>query len=446
MPMSTGWLRLFAIFTRNWIEPSPQPQLNAGKVIAMTAASELDPLFVHASPRSGSTYFFNVLRRNEHLMCFNEAINDAIGYWGKHSTAKLSKRRKWDTNHLFLDRDDFVEVVEGWDAVRDLYPPSPRFQDYVPANGILSSSLRAYLAGLIDFARTQQKRPALCETHSRGRAGALRDAFGGFHIAQYRDPLNQFGSFYRPLSEAGETYFLVFPLMELGISGHHPLYSLVPEAWRVPILPWPADDPAQRWASTIEYLSMVTSPRPDTLERLFRWHLFSWVLSNLAAISHSDFILDIDRAHDDSEYRNSVIDALSSEIGAAPDFSDLKKFSRYYEFESFDVAAVCSQVESTIKQALSDRRLDEAVRTLRTEPPTVPAAAAVELLIKKICTSLAAMEASVDRRRVTVEDWKIIAEKNHRIWFKPGFRAIAQTVYPLAEPIVRAARRAGIWN
>jgi hypothetical protein len=30
------------------------------------------PIFVHASMRSGSTYFFNVLRRNSSLMCFNE--------------------------------------------------------------------------------------------------------------------------------------------------------------------------------------------------------------------------------------------------------------------------------------------------------------------------------------------------------------------------------------
>jgi len=412
----------------------------------MTAASALDPIFVHASPRSGSTFFFNVLRRNRSLMCFNEAINDAIGYWGKYSTAQLSKRRKWDPNHLFLDQDDFVEVVQAWDAIRNLYPPSPRFQNYVPANGTLPPNLRIYLSGLIDFARIQGKRPAICEIYSRGRAGALRDAFGGFHIAQYRDPLSQFGSFYKPLAEASETYFLVFPLMELGISGNHPLYLLIPETWRVPVLPWPADDAAQRWASTVKYLSLVTSPRMDTPEKLFRWHLFSWVFGNLAAISYSDFILDTDRLYDDHEYRNSVIDGLTPELGAPPDFNGLNKFSRYYEFEAFDTAIICNQVESITREALSSGQLDEAVRTLRPKPPTIPVARAVELLIKKIHASLASMEASAKRRRISVEDWKVIAEKNRRIWFRPGLRVIAQTVYPLAEPIVRAARRAGIWN
>jgi hypothetical protein len=38
--------------------------------------SELDLISVQALMRSGSTYFFNVLRRNPSLMCVNEAIMD----------------------------------------------------------------------------------------------------------------------------------------------------------------------------------------------------------------------------------------------------------------------------------------------------------------------------------------------------------------------------------
>src|ERR1700730_6419377 len=44
-------------------------------IFAMTTrTSEFDPVFVHASARSGSTYVFGVLRRYQTLMCFNEAI------------------------------------------------------------------------------------------------------------------------------------------------------------------------------------------------------------------------------------------------------------------------------------------------------------------------------------------------------------------------------------
>src|SRR5664280_1350027 len=118
----------------------------------MTVASEFDPIFVHASPRSGSTYFFNVLRRNESLLCFNEAIMD-----GKRDYGRLKKTeerdllrveaQKWDVNHHFLEREDFEEFIDAWDSVMHLCPEFPSFHDYLPPNGVLSKDLSAYLAG-----------------------------------------------------------------------------------------------------------------------------------------------------------------------------------------------------------------------------------------------------------------------------------------------------------
>ena len=173
----------------------------------MKIASELSPIFVHASPRSGSTYFFNVLRRDNSLMCFNESIIDVFSYYSKKDIAGLKVAQKWNVNHDFLQRDDFHEIIAAWDAVMHLYPPFPSFQNYLPSGGQIPSNLQAYLDGLMQFARDRGKRPVFCEIYSRGRAGALRGAFGGFHIAQYRDPLSQFGSFVRPLLEGGEWGF-----------------------------------------------------------------------------------------------------------------------------------------------------------------------------------------------------------------------------------------------
>ena len=226
----------------------------------MKIASELAPIFVHASPRSGSTYFFNALRRDNSLMCFNESIIDVFSYYDKEDLAGLKAAQKWNVNHDFLQRDDFAEIIAAWDAVMHLYPAFPSFQNYLPSGGQIPSNLLAYLHGLMQFARDSGKRPVFCEIHSRGRAGALRSAFGGFHIAQYRDPLSQFGSFVRPLLEGGEWGFLTFPLMELGISGAHQLYRLVPERWRPPVLPWPEDNRAKRWSSSVQYISMVAAP------------------------------------------------------------------------------------------------------------------------------------------------------------------------------------------
>lgn len=402
----------------------------------------LTPIFVHASPRSGSTYFFNVLRRNKSLMCFNEAIIDVFGRYGKRGVARFKAAQKWNVNHHFLQRDDFDEFVEAWDDVMHFYPASPSFQQYLPPQGVLPTDLRTYLAAVMRYAQSRGRRPVLCEIHSRGRAGALRDAFAGFHIAQYRDPLSQFGSFVRPMFEGGEWGFLTFPLMELGISGEHPLYRLVPEDWRVPVLPWPADDHARRWASAVQYMAMVAASDAKSIERLLRWHLFSWTLSNLAAISYSDFVLDIDKAYEDVKYRKSVIDTLASECGIEIDLVDLTKFSRYHEFEGVDIAAVCDQVESAIRRALEDHRFAGAICILGKQPSKIAPADAVELLLAKLRTSLASMTASTDRRHVSVKEWRSIFEKHRVIWFNPHLRFAAQCAYPFVAPIARVVRRA----
>ena len=377
-------------------------------------------------------------------MCFNESIIDVFSYYSKKDIAGLKVAQKWNVNHDFLQRDDFHEIIAAWDAVMHLYPPFPSFQNYLPSGGQIPSNLQAYLDGLMQFARDSGKRPVFCEIYSRGRAGALRSAFGGFHIAQYRDPLSQFGSFVRPLLEGGEWGFLTFPLMELGISGAHPLYRLVPERWRPPVLPWPEDNRAKRWSSGVQYISMVAAPDSETLEKAMRWHLFSWFLSNLAALTYADLTLDIDRAHDDVGYEHDFIDRLASKCKVTVNFRDITKFPRYYDFDSLDVAQLCDQVKSTMREAVFDGRIDNAVRALGAQPPILSAAAAAEILLLKLDSSLAAMAASTDLCRISEKNWKAVTAKHRTIWFNPGVRVLAERLYPFAAPLARAARRTKI--
>lgn len=405
--------------------------------------SPFDPVFVHASMRSGSTYFFQVLRRNVSLMCFNEAIS--------YGTGRFQEQKKWqfeaqksDMNHQFLDRNDFAEFVEARNAVIHLYPEFPEFHEYLPPTGALPVELRNYLSALMGYAASKNKRPVLCEIYSRGRAGALRGAFDGFHVAQFRNPLSQFGSFVRLVIEQGWWGFLAFPLRELGISGSHPLYKIIPEPWRLPILPWPRESRARRWATDIQYNALAASPRPEGIGNVFRWHMFSWLLSNLAALSYSDVALDIDRVHDDAEHAAFVSGIIERKIGGTlPDFSDIQKFDRYYEFELFDTAAVCDQVASAVRNALKDGRLDAALGSLGTQPLVTPAPAAVEILLEKMQESLAAM-ASVERRHISAAEWTATAQKHQKMWFNPSIRWIAEHTYPIAAPAVRVARWAGL--
>jgi len=415
----------------------------------MNPISKFDPIFVHASPRSGSTYFFNVLRRNPSLMCFNEAIMDGKRDYARFKDPRERERfrrdaAKWNVNHHFLDRDEFDEFIEAWDDVMYLCPEFPSFKDYLPANGVMQADLKAYLLALMDYARARNKLPVLCEINSRGRVGALREAFGGYHIAQYRDPLSQFGSFMRGLVDAGGWGFLVTPVTELGASADHPLFRLIPEEWRPRVRPWRAENRAEFWSSAAHYTIAAASEGPDGIENLFRWHMFSWLLCNLAAVSYSDLIIDIDRVYADTGHREAIARQLAEPLGQAPDFSDIKKFDRFYAFESFDVAAVCAQVGATVKAALADGRLDAAIRGLSSKPPVVKTESAVAILDAKIESSLAAMAASSNRRTMSAGEWRETARRNRRIWFNPGIRWVAEHMYPVVAPIVRTVRRAGV--
>jgi hypothetical protein len=404
----------------------------------------LKPIFVHASPRSGSTYIFNVLRRMGPLLCFDEPISDDFTYFGKNEFIGRVARGQWNWSHSFLERYSQAEFVDAWDNVMHLYPPAPAFRDYVPQGGVLPNELRRYLSALINYASMNGKRAALCEIYSRGRVGALRDTFGGFHVAQFRDPLCQFGSSFRALQEFGAWIFIITPLRELGLSGEKPLYSIIPEGWRVPALPWPAEDRAQRWATTEQHLSMILSSDPSTLEKVFRWHLLSWFLHNLAAIVHSDFVLDIDKAHDDLEYREFARDIFHTEIGVAPDFTDLTKFPRYYGFEGVDIVRLCDEIVTAINNAQDNGQLEAAIASLGRGRPTVSSIVAINTLRTKLDDALAQMASTDNLIYVTNDDWKSIVRRHRHVWANPQLRSVMRHIYPVALPIVQAARTIGL--
>ena len=387
-----------------------------------------------------------MLRRIDSLLCFNEAINDEFSKNSKSNYVRSRDAFGYVAKgqrrvHYFLQQDGKAEFIDAWDNIIHLYPPVPAFRDYVPAGGLLPTELQRYLGAVIEYAVVNGKRPALCEIFSRGRAGALRDAFGGFHIAQIRDPVSQFGSSFRTLEEVGGITFMLIPILELGVSGNNPLYLLVPEHWRVPVRPWPARDPAQRWASTQQYRSAIMSPRPDALETVFRSHLLSWFLNNVVSIIHSDFVLDIDKAFDDASYRESVRDILRSELGVAPELSDITKFSRYYRFDGVDMNRICGEVTDFVFAAQSDGSLQAALDTLSRASQRVPTSAAIELLGEKLEAALSESASSACAHRVSAVDWEAIVQRNRRFWNDPRLLRLMQSIFPFVFPVVQATRR-----
>jgi hypothetical protein len=62
-------------FTSTRTRGLPSNALECRGSVEMKTRPEHDPIFVHASPRSGSTYFFNVLRRNHFFCCVSRKLS-----------------------------------------------------------------------------------------------------------------------------------------------------------------------------------------------------------------------------------------------------------------------------------------------------------------------------------------------------------------------------------
>ena len=253
----------------------------------MTRASPPRPLFVHASPRGGSTYIFNVLRRLPPLVCFNEPFNDQFGLELTKTTIAYHKE-PWDTNHEFLEKPAHHEYIAAWDEVMPRYRHGTGVRGYLPRAGVLPDEQRAYLASFFDYAASIGKRLALCEILSLGRVGAIRDAFGGYHVAQLRDPLSQWGAIFRQVEGYQAWPLLVLCLLQISQNRDEPLYRLIPDAGALPAGPWPAADRWERWGTVLEHVKVVKTAAPAGLEKAFRWHMRAWLLNNTAALAYAD--------------------------------------------------------------------------------------------------------------------------------------------------------------
>ena len=228
----------------------------------------------------------------------------------------------------------------------------PAFNDYLPPKGVLSPELFTYRRP--DELRGRRVAAGAVRDQLRGRAGTLRSAFGRFHVAQYRDPLSQFGSFVRAWSTS---WGFGYPVQNWPPAAPS---ALSPGARSLAHPRFALADCEPRAVQAKTPAIMRKSRRGKTIEAVPLAHVFR-VLNNLAAISYSDMTLDIDKAHDDTDYRASIIDKLAADRhGPRP--RRHQKFDRYYEFRSFDVEAVCNQVVRR-SEFIDDGRLDAALRT-----------------------------------------------------------------------------------
>lgn len=341
-----------------------------------------EPIFIHGSARTGSTFVYNALRKDKSLMVFNEAIID-----GKRDYMDLPKT--WEhsegwVNQAFLGTEpDYVEFLEAREAFA-LCPEYPSFQGF-------TFELYRYIAALIRAAQDRGRRPVFCEINSRPLARRLKLAFGGHHVTQVRNPVSQFGSFVRALIEGKTWGFLAQPIMELAY--YPPEYS----RWPVPVYRRNVSSRGAHWRSDARYIAFAARQKP---EDLFRWHFLSWAINNSRAMEVSDAVLDIDNP--------------SQCLPVPVDWTGYKRFDRFYSFD-FSYSNVIEEVLSA--------------RAFMGDPYMAAAYATVDL--------------SGKWETVSDSDWRELQRSARKLWHNPVVGWAAGLAYPIVAPIGRRLRIMG---
>jgi hypothetical protein len=269
---------------------------------------DADPLFIHAWWRSGSTYVWSKLRENESLVCYYEPLHErnaclAIEKLEAPADAKISRelRHPIQSKNYFSEYEPLVRS----DTLR--FSPSLAYDRFLLRPDDEYEELRIYIEGLLKAAADAKRVPVLCFCRSQMRSAWIKKAFGGTHVAQIRNPADQWASFHV------EPYFRDKMLaIALNLRQLHPAAFAHIEAFER-FARYMSKHPA----SVVERLFDTFVTEKDALAVF----LIIWLASALQAISFADFVLDIDRLSHDLQWRKTA-EQWFARIGCRVDFLD----------------------------------------------------------------------------------------------------------------------------
>jgi hypothetical protein len=276
-----------------------------------------DPIFIHAWWRSGSTYVWSRLRENESCRCYFEPLNPSIAELKLTTVQQLPDID--DTRnfrHPPLKTHHFAEYAELLGSATLGYSPDLAYDRYLLRPGHSDQRLQDYLSRLISSAAAADRRPVLCFCRSQMRSAWMKETFGGRHLAQIRNPADQWASFKSYQSEVRPNFAVEMIIIALKLRHLHPdAFVHIEEFERF------AQQLAKRAALPMETIAQYFIPQFVRQRDCLDVFLVIWIASALQAISYCDLVLDIDELSTKLDYRKTVEQWFAS-IGLRVDFSD----------------------------------------------------------------------------------------------------------------------------
>jgi hypothetical protein len=269
------------------------------------------PIFIHAWWRSGSTYIWSKLRENKSCRCYYEPLHERIA---DLSLAAVKGEPDFGLSralrHPPPKKHYFAEYAKLLRSGNLGYSTDLAYERYFLQPSQTDERLRNYLAGLISSAWAAKRRATLCFCRSQMRSAWMKQTFGGLHVAQIRNPADQWASFKVDSYFVSNMIIIALRLRSLYPGAFTHIQPFERFAQQVSKRPLPAGIIA-------DYFIPQFVNQRDCLD-IF---LVIWIASALQTIACCDFVLDIDLLSTEREYRLGVSRWFDS-IGCPVDFSD----------------------------------------------------------------------------------------------------------------------------
>ncbi|HEY1892886.1 MAG TPA: hypothetical protein VGG63_21025 [Steroidobacteraceae bacterium] len=305
------------------------------------------PVFLHAGWRCASTYVWSRFRRNPSTTSFYEPFGESLS---RCSPKRIRRQtpQGWNSRHPPLALPYAEEYCP---LLRPLMRGVPGYRRefalarYFPTKGGGVRPEARYLSRLIGHARSRDTHPVFGFSRSLGRAAALKQALGGYHIVVRRNPLQQWLSCRSYRREVPLAYFELCHFLILALA--------------------PAGTPAHRFAGMLDlprlprglarqYKSLYAGLYPWSDELSYRAFTAVSLLSHAPAESAADLVLDVDRLARSEQYRDAVHTRILADVGLSVDFADCRLPTRDPAHLPVDFAAIERDVRQRLISCSAD--------------------------------------------------------------------------------------------
>ncbi|MEQ1590629.1 MAG: hypothetical protein ABL902_09800 [Gallionella sp.] len=261
--------------------------------------------FVHSLFRSGSTFFYNALKRTGLYHVYHEPMHEVIAAlptaWSELAGQKV--QLKATLRHDFLSGGYFDEYAHLLPAIKKAFSPKLSFDLFFMDGNDNSAELKAYVDILIEGSH---RKPVLQCTRTLGRINWIKTNYQSNHVFLLRNPWDQWYS-YKVDNYIASTPRVIYSkpnlpevLKEVMVSRN--------------LLPLPGDDTQ---AKLIYSYAHPISPEADYCLFFGLW-LYAFVTGH----KDCDVVVDMDEVSSNANYREQALKKLAHIDLASIDLSD----------------------------------------------------------------------------------------------------------------------------